>query len=127
MKDMKITSVLLWVQDNTISEKFYKKLGFEVEGSDDQVSVVALGGLAIQLVTMRDEPPFEHDALSGDKGRGVYVYIRVSDVDTTHQELRSKGIIPATEPRDWEWGNREFIVKDPDGYKLCLWQPISAC
>lgn len=122
---MKITSVLLWVQENTLSEKFYKKVGFDVIRSDDQHSVVSLGGVEIVLVSMRDEEPFTKDSMAGEKGKGVYVYIAVQDVDATYAQLADKGLTPATVPRDWGWGNREFILKDPDGYKLCFWQPIA--
>jgi len=44
------------------------------------------------------------------------------NVDAKYAELVAAGITPRSEPRDWPWGNREFIVKDPDGYKLCFWQ-----
>lgn len=27
-------------------------------------------------------------------------------------------------PRDWPWGNREFVLKDPDGYKLVFWHEL---
>lgn len=121
---MKIQSILLWVQENKLSEKFYKKLGFEVVQSNDRLSTVNLQGFEIMLVSMRDEAPFSKDALSGDKGKGLYIYVRVDDVDVAYGDLVQKGIQPATEPKTWEWGNREFIVKDPDGYKLCFWQPI---
>ena len=121
---MKISSVLLWVQENTLSEKFYKKVGFEVVGSDDRHSVVSLGGFEIVLVSMRDEEPFTHDSMAGEKGKGMYIYIAADDVDAAYQQLLDKGIEPVTKPRDWEWGNREFILKDPDGYKLCFWQPL---
>ena len=75
------------------------------------------------LVNMRDEDEFSKDSMSGKKGKGMYVYIQVDDVDAKYQELLKLGLTPATEPRDWNWGNREFIQKDPDGYKLCFWQP----
>jgi catechol 2,3-dioxygenase-like lactoylglutathione lyase family enzyme len=119
---MKVTNLLFWVQDNRISEKFYKKLGFEVVRTDDKHSVVELGNFQIVLVAMRDEDEFAKDALAKDKGRGVYVYIAADDVDKLHKRLVKIGLRPATGPRDWEWGNREFILKDPDGYKLCFWQ-----
>jgi uncharacterized glyoxalase superfamily protein PhnB len=119
---MKFTNLVFWVQDNTLSVKFYIKLGFDVLQSDERNSTVQLGDLQIMLVSMRAEEEFNCDSLSGDKGRGMYVYLRTSNVDATYAELQSKGIIPATEPRDWPWGNREFIVKDPDGYKLCFWK-----
>lgn len=123
-ENMKITNLVLWVQENKLSEKFYKKLGFEVVQSDDDHSLVSLTGFALNLVSMRDEKPFTNDSMSGDKGRGVYIYIRVDDVDLACQELLAKGIKLHTQPKDWRWGNREFIIKDPDGYKLCFYQPL---
>jgi uncharacterized glyoxalase superfamily protein PhnB len=119
---MKITSVLLWVTENKISEKFYKKLGFEVTESSDGHSVVNLGGFDLQLVNMRDDDMFTKDSLAGEKGKGVYIYINVPNVDEAYAKLVKDGVKPRTEPRDWDWGNREFVVKDPDGYKLCFWQ-----
>lgn len=121
---MRFTNLLLWVQANELSAKFYKKLGFELLESDDYQSVVQLGSFQITLVNMRDEEPFTHDSLAGQKGLGMYVYIAVPDVDAFCQDLVARGLTPTTKPRDWPWGNREFIVKDPDGYKLCFWQPL---
>lgn len=122
---MKITRLVLWVQENTLSEKFYKKLGFSVEASDDEHTVVALDGFELDLVAMRDEALFAGDSMSSSKGKGIYIYVQVDDVGQTYHALQKRGIQPATEPRDWQWGNREFIVKDPDGYKLCFWQPLA--
>lgn len=122
MGAMKITNLLFWVQENKLSEKFYKKIGFEVWSSDDVHSVVGVQGFGIDLVSMRDEAKFARDSMSGDKGRGMYVYIATNDVDAKYKELTEMGMSP-TQPQDWEWGNREFVVKDPDGYKLCFWQP----
>lgn len=118
---MKFTNILLWVQENKLSEKFYKKLGFEVTTSTDEYSEVELGDFQIVLVNMRDEDEFNVDSLAGAKGKGMYVYIKVDDVDAEYERQQKLGLKPATKPRDWPWGNREFITKDPDGYKLCFW------
>ena len=123
---MKITSLLFWVQENKLSEKYYKKIGFDVIESDDNHSIVSLGSFSIDIVSMRDELTFAKDSMAADKGRGMYVYIRVESVDAKYTELTALGLLPASIPRNWEWGNREFILKDPDGYKLCFWQPMSA-
>lgn len=88
---MKITSLLFWVQENALSTKFYKKLGFDVVRSADDHSVVALNGFEITLVNMRDEDKFARDSMSGDKGRGMYVYIKVEDVDAKYKELSDRG------------------------------------
>ncbi len=124
MASMKFTHLLFWAQDNTLSEKFYKKLGFEVTLSRDDLSVVRLGELEIELVPIRDEDEFARDSMSGEKGRGMYIYIQSDDVDRTYENLRSQNITAVALPRDWPWGRREFVVKDPDGYKLCFWQKI---
>lgn len=121
---MKITNILFWVQENKISEKFYKRLGFEVVESDEEHSTLSLNGFKIDLVSMRDEEKFSKDSMSVDKGRGVYIYIQTEDVDIKYTELIRLGLTPSTKPRDWSWGKREFIIKDPDGYKLCFWQSI---
>lgn len=118
---MKFTNILLWVQENKASEKFYKKLGFEVTTSTDGYSEIQLGNLQITLVSMRDEDEFAGDSLAGEKGKGMYVYLWVDNVDAEHTRQVELGLHPSTEPRDWPWGNREFILKDPDDYKLCFW------
>lgn len=121
---MRITNLVLWVQENKLSEKFYKKLGFEVMQSDDDHSLVSLKGFGIDLVAMRDDDMFAKDSMATGKGRGIYIYIYVDDIDATYAELLRLGIAIHTEPKDWPWGNREFIIKDPDGYKLCFWEHI---
>lgn len=121
---MRVTNILLWVQENKLSEKFYKKLGFDVVRSDDTHSVVRLNDFELVLVNMRDETEFARDSMSSEKGRGVYIYVTVDDVDVTYEKMKAEGFKPHSEPRNWEWGNREFILKDPDGYKLCFWQEL---
>lgn len=122
---MKFTNILLWVQENKISEKFYKKLGFKATISTDAYSEIQLGDFKITLVNMRDEDEFSGDSLSGAKGKGIYIYIKVTDVDQEYDRQISLGLKHASKPRNWEWGNREFILKDLDGYKLCFWQSIN--
>ncbi len=124
-KTMKFTNLLIWSQENKVSEKFYKKLGFAVTVSTDGYSDVKLDDFEMVIVNMRDDDEFNGDSLSGDKGRGMYIYIRVDDVDAEYNRQVGLGLQPHTQPRDWDWGNREFITKDPDGYKLCFWQPLS--
>ena len=121
---MKITNLVFWVQDATLSVKFYKKLGFDVVRVTDRDATVACGGFEIMLVTMRNEDEFNGDSLAAEKGKGMYVYINADNVDAVYADLVKHEITPKAEPRDWPWGNREFVVADPDGYKLCFWQKL---
>lgn len=50
---MKVTNLVLWVQENTISEKFYAKLGFDTTKTTDDVSTVRLGDFWIDLLYAR--------------------------------------------------------------------------
>lgn len=122
---MKFTNLVFWVQDATLSYKFYKKLGFEVVSRAERDATVCCDGLEIMLVTMRDEAEFNGDSLSAQKGRGMYVYIHADDIDAKYRELAQIGLTPKAEPRNWPWGNREFVIADPDGYKFCFWQKIA--
>ena len=121
---MNISGLTLWVADATLSYKFYKKLGFEVGEVTDRHAVVACGNFEITLVTLRDEAEFAKDALAQPKGFGMYVYIKVDDVDKKYGEIIKLGLKPSSEPRNHDWGNREFVIKDPDGYKLCFYQKV---
>lgn len=72
---MKITGLILWVQENTISEKFYKKIGFDVSSDSDSFSLASLNGFELSLVNIREEREFSRDAFSSDKGRGfTFIY-----------------------------------------------------
>ncbi len=122
---MKFTGLTFWVQDQKVSEGFYQKIGFEVVGSSDMMATLKLDDFELMLVSAKGSSgEFATDALADKKGKGLYVNLSVEDVDKKYQELKAAGIEPKTEPRDWPWGNREFVLKDPDGYKIVFWQKI---
>jgi len=58
------------------------------------------------------------------KGLGIFTYVEVEDVDAYFKFLKENGIRMSSEPRDWPWGKREFVVRDPDGYKLVFYSPV---
>lgn len=103
------------------SEEFYKRLGFDVEVKGDTAKV-KLGDF---MLAFMDENKTEIQNESGKKpkGLGIYTYIEVENVDEYYQFIKSNGIDPRTEPKTWPWGKREFVVKDPDGYKLVFYSP----
>jgi len=62
------------------------------------------------------------EAALSNKGAGVFLYLSVDNVDEFHQYLASKKLKPSTKPQDEPWGNREFILHDPDGYTLVIFK-----
>lgn len=121
---MKVKGLVLWVQDNELSVKFYKKLGFRIIESNERHSLLKIGDFEIYLVNMRDEDEFGKDSMTIHKGLGSYLYVQVEDVDKKYNELTDKGIVASAKPRTWDWGRREFVVKDSDGYKLCFYTEV---
>ncbi|MHB1865000.1 MAG: VOC family protein [Candidatus Saccharimonadales bacterium] len=69
-----------------------------------------------------DKPEFQKEAHLDNKGAGLFIYISVDNVDEFYNGLIDKGLKPSSEPRDWPWGNREFVIRDPDGYKLVFFK-----
>lgn len=61
---------------------------------------------------------------AGTPDAGVFFYFMVPDVDACHADITAKGIEPEAEPRSQFYGLRDFPLRDPDGYRLQIYQPI---
>jgi uncharacterized glyoxalase superfamily protein PhnB len=51
-----------------------------------------------------------------------FLNIKVDDVEGFHKDMLSAGMEPVSEPQVRPSGNREFVLRDPDGYKLLFFQ-----
>lgn len=100
---------------------FYKTLGFEFRKQKPGISAHAyLNWFWIELL-LKDKvvtEAFKQDVRVTDKGAGQYVHINVENVDEFYKGVVAKGLKPLSEPDDFLWGHREFVLEDPDGYKL---------
>ena len=105
---------------------FYKQLGFELVKLQKGMAVLKLKEFELHFhdKNEEDKPEFRKEALAEPKGSGIYIYVEIEDADKYFELLQNQGIKPSSEPRDWPWGNREFAVRDPDGYKLVFYQII---
>ena len=53
------------------------------------------------------------------KGEGFSMYcLTIQDVDRLAMRAKARGATMLQEPRDQPWGTRDFVVKDPDGFKI---------
>ncbi len=123
-----VNQIGFYVKDTTTSVSFYKELGFEVVSDDNAVAEVKLGSVTLQFIAQDTaktlDQSFQKDAFGEPKGTGIYIYIQVEGIDDFYKRLVEEGVKPSTEPRDWPWGNREFVVRDPDRYKLVFYEKI---
>lgn len=125
MKPNSVSGILCLVEDLDASIEFYKKLGFDFKKQTPGVSAHAyLNWFWIELL-LKDKTVvdlFTADVDISPKGAGQYTHLKVDSADEYHDYLVSKGVTPTTQPQDFPWGHREFIVTDPDGYKLVFFQ-----
>jgi catechol 2,3-dioxygenase-like lactoylglutathione lyase family enzyme len=121
MKMKSVAGLLFYVKDLQKTAEFYTKLGFLLDKKDEVSLKVRLNWFWLDFV---DQAKAEFDVESelSHKGSGVFTYISVENVDKFYQDLLAKGLKPSSEPHDWPWGNREFVLRDPDGYKLVFFK-----
>ena len=115
-----VSGFVLYVYDLDKTAAFYETLGFITKKRDATQLSVNMNWFWIDflLVSAEDKPSFKEEAALANKGSGVYFYLSVDDVDGYHAKLVEAGYKPSSEPKDQPWGNREFVIRDPDGYKL---------
>ena len=124
MKLGSVAALTLYVSDPLASVDFYEALGFIVSKRSEKHSTIRLNWFKIDLIGIASEEKeeFQEDATAEPKGSGIYIDCSVANVDEFYEGVVAKGMKPSSEPRDWSWGNREFVLRDPDGYKLVFFQ-----
>lgn len=124
MKMKSIAGIVCYVKDIKKTAKFYRALGFQFKKREPNHISIYLNWFWIDFLSINKEnkSEFRKEANLSNKGAGLFLYISVEDVDEFYKVLLSKGLKPSSKPRDWPWGNREFVIRDPDGYKLVIFK-----
>lgn len=112
----RLDSLLLYVTDTHKTAEFYRKLGFEIAREENDFTLVKLKDFEIHCHD-KTEVTFRNESNIEPKGAGVYIYVSVEGIDEYYKTLLEKGLKPSSKPRDLPWGNREFVIRDPDGYR----------
>jgi catechol 2,3-dioxygenase-like lactoylglutathione lyase family enzyme len=117
-----------FVQDIDKTAEFYEALGLQIKERSANRLIVYLNWYRIDFVkvTPLDDAKFQSEAELPNKGAGLYLYFSVDNVDETYDEMITKGLQPSSKPTDQPWGNREFVIRDPDGYKLVIFKRKTA-
>jgi catechol 2,3-dioxygenase-like lactoylglutathione lyase family enzyme len=113
-----LSAVTLIVADMPRSVAFYRDLGFDIQYGGEDASFTSLavgeGYLNLTLGTPPSDPFW---------GRFI---VYVADVDAHYRKVQDLGCVPEAPPRDAEWGERYFHVRDPDGYEVSFAHPMGA-
>ena len=124
MKMKSVAGIVCYVKDINKTAKFYEGLGFQFKKRERDHISIYLNWFWIDFLpaALEEKPEFKKEANLSNKGAGLYLYISVENVDEFYKGLLAKGLKPSSKPRDWPWGNREFVIRDPDGYKLVIFK-----
>jgi catechol 2,3-dioxygenase-like lactoylglutathione lyase family enzyme len=113
MKLNSISGINYDVRDLARTAEFYEALGFR-RGKDEPDRLTFYVNWF--FVT------FTKDAELQDNGSGVFLHLKVDDIEEFHSGVISKGMKPASEPQPRQSGGREFMLRDPDGYQLVFFE-----
>ena len=64
--------------------------------------------------------------LGGRRGVGLDVRIVVADVDALHRRVRAAGVEIVHDIADRDYGLRDFIITDPNGYRIRFASPLAS-
>ena len=124
MKVNSISGLTCYVEDLARTAEFYERLGFRRGNEESDRITFYVNWFFVTFIAQdqEDDPKWRKEAKLKTKASGLFLYIKVDDVEGFHQAVVSEGMEPATEPETQSSGNREFALRDPDGYKLVFFQ-----
>lgn len=124
MKLKSASGYVAYVSDLEKTKTFYEDLGFNLTESSPEGLSFRLNWFWIDFhpYAIEADQDFVQTAKQEPKGGGLFFYFSVEDVDEAYEFVLSKGMKPETKPTNKPWGNREFILKDPDGFKLVFFK-----
>jgi catechol 2,3-dioxygenase-like lactoylglutathione lyase family enzyme len=124
MKIKSVSGITCYVKNLNKTAIFYEALGFEIRKRETHHVTAYSNWFWIDFlaISKNKREEFTKGEELSNPGVGVFLYLSVDNVDEFHQYLVSKKIKTSTKPQDQPWGNREFMLRDPDGYHLVIFK-----
>jgi catechol 2,3-dioxygenase-like lactoylglutathione lyase family enzyme len=118
MKVNSISGLICHVADLSRTAEFYEAIGFR-RGKEEPDRVTFYVNWFFVTFIARDGAEISNEA---ELSTGLFTYIKVDDLDEYYEAALAKGMKPAGAPEVGASGNREFVLSDPDGYKLAFFE-----
>jgi catechol 2,3-dioxygenase-like lactoylglutathione lyase family enzyme len=116
------TAPILQVNDVGPTMAWYQEhLGFTADPFPRQPPHVfcILWRDAVEIMLQKVDDAHPLDVYRHRSGGAWHVYLRVNGVDALYDSLKDKPAVPVLEkPHNQPYNNREFVVRDPNGYVL---------
>lgn len=121
----------IFVDSVETERSFYmERLGFDhmmgIVGKDGKLDFAMVRRDGAMIMLARPEENMEGTAERFPTKRPLAIYISVRDVDAYHDELQKKGVRILEPVKTQWWGDRNFAVQDPYGYRLWFYQTVQA-
>lgn len=122
-----ISGLVFLVKDLNKTIEFYERLGFTFKVHTSDFAKAYLNWFWMEFVVWNkaEKSVFQKEAnfdQAPNNGAGLFVHISVQNVDEFYEGIAAKGLKPSSQPQDFPWGRREFVLHDPDGYRLVFFQ-----
>ena len=116
-KILSVSAVTLATKDMRGAVSFYRSLGFELH----------YGGETASFTTFSTGNGYLNLCISSSEDKRSWwgrIIFYVEDVDGFYAHVRAQGLRPDSTPKDAQWGERYFHLKDPDGHELSFAAPL---
>jgi len=110
---LKLSSLapVLWTDDLAATVAFYRDhLGFQCGEQTEAWACLERDGIEVMLSLPNRHEPYDRPQFSGS------FYFRCDDVDTWWEKLKDKTVVYPIE--NFDYGMREFAIRDNNGYIL---------
>lgn len=99
------------------TKAFYTEtLGFGITFENDFYLLMHTPDESAEISFLKPNHPSQKGIFqSAFNGKGVYFTIEVDNVDDIYEQLKKKGVPFEVEIRDEDWGDRHFVIVDPNG------------
>ena len=124
MKVNSISGITCYVEDLSRTAEFYEAIGFRRGKEEPDRVTFYVNWFFVTFIAQDREDDAERrkEAEPPNKESGLFLYVKVDDVADFHEAAVSAGMKPDGEPEVRPSGNREFVLRDPDGYRLAFFQ-----
>jgi catechol 2,3-dioxygenase-like lactoylglutathione lyase family enzyme len=124
MKPNSISGITCYVEDLARTAAFYETLGFRRGKEEPDRVTFYVNWFFVTFIAqdLEEDAELKQEAELPAEGAGHFLNVKVDDVEDFHKAVLSEGLNPDGEPRVRPSGNREFVLRDPDGYRLAFFQ-----
>jgi catechol 2,3-dioxygenase-like lactoylglutathione lyase family enzyme len=124
MKVNSISGLTCYVKDLTKTGGFYETIGFRRGKEEPDRVTFYVNWFSVTFIAQdgTTDPESRKAAKAAKKGAGLLINVKVDDVEDFHSAVVAEGMKPLSEPEVGPSGNREFVLRDPDGYQLVFFQ-----